>query len=704
MNLRTISTKQYNIQKSNSLWRRKMSRKSILLALFVVLAAFALAACKGETVTTTIETIKTVVVTQEVIVEGTPQIVEVVVTATPEPVVEAPRTLVICMGQEPDSLYPYGTSMLAASQVLEAIYDGPIDARTYAYQPIILEKLPSLADGDAVINAVDVVAGDMVVDAGGTPGALAAGMVVKPAGCRTADCAITYDGTSALQMDQMVVTFKLLPGLTFSDGTPLTAADSVYSFGLANDPDSPTTKYIGERTTTYEATDDVTNVWTGMPGYADATYFLNFYTPYPEALWGQYSAVDLVTEIDAQGLWLGWGAYKVDEWARGDSIRLSANPNYFRASEGLPKFATLVYRFIGEDPNAAIAAILAGECDIVDQTIGLESQSQLLLELQAAGQLNATFITGTTYEHADFNILPVESYLNSGGFAGHDTDGNGVGPFGDLRLRQAVAMCMDRQAVVDTVFYGQSITINTYIPPEHPLYNPANVAWPYDPVAAGVLLDEIGWLDADGDPATPRVATAVEGVPDGTLLSFNYNTTGSAQRMAATQIMAESALACGMQMNLAYYPASEWFAEGPDGILFGRKFDLGQFAWLTGVQPACDLFITAAIPGDPAAVDANGVAIFPSGWGGQNETGFSDPAYDTACLAAIQSLPGEEAYTTNHLAAQLIFSEQLPIVPLYLRLKLAATRPDMCNFFMDPTANSEMWNVEEFNYGAACGQ
>jgi hypothetical protein len=36
---------------------------------------------------------------------------------------------------------------------------------------------------------------------------------------------------------------------------------------------------------------------------------------------------------------------------------------------------------------------------------------------------------------------------------------------------------------------------------------------------------------------------------------------------------------------------------------------------------------------------------------------------------------------------------------MFLRLKLAATRPDMCNFIMDPTANSEMWNIENFDYG-----
>ena len=404
----------------------------------------------------------------------------------------------------------------------------------------------------------------------------------------------------------------------------------------------------------------------------------------------------------ARGLRFGWGAYVVDEWVLGDHLSLHANPNYFRAAEGLPKFANLVYRFTGANSNANIAAILAGECDIVDQTASLDDQSELLLELQAAGQINASFMTGTTYEHADFNILPVESYLNSGAFAGWDTDGNGIGPFGDVRLRQAVAMCMDRQAAVDTVLFGQSVVISTYIPPEHPLYNPENTVWPYDPVAAGALLDEIGWLDSDGDPATPRVATGVEGVPDGTPLQFRYETTTATMRQQATQIMAESALACGIQMDLGYYPSGEWFADGPDGILFGRKFDLGQFAWLTGVQPACDLFKGTDVPGDDTLVDADGNPLFPYGWGGQNETGYQNPEFDLVCNAALQSLPGEDAYTENHLAAQLIYSNDLPTVPLFLRLKLAATRPDMCNFFMDPTANSEMWNIEAFDYGAGC--
>ena len=653
---------------------------------------FVIAACSPT------EVVKTVIVTQEVQVAGTPVIRQVFITATPEPVkpTEAtPRTLVICMGQEPDTLYYSG--MWAAVVVLSAIYDGPIDNNNFAYQPVILEKLASLADGDAVINPVPVKAGDTVVDNDGNPATLTAkssdtaGTMVRPAGCRSADCAVEYDGSNVTEMDQLAVTSKLLPGLLWSDGTPLTTADSVYAYQLSADPATPGSRFIFERTASYEAKGELTIGWTGVPGFLDSTYMLDFAAPFPQHVMGQYSAAELVTQFDAQGLWTGWGPYIIDEWIKGEQIILHKNPNYFRASEGLPHFDNLIYRFTGGDPNAAIAAVLAGECDIVDTTTALEGQSQLLLELQAQGQINPTFVTGTFFEHASFNIQPSESIINSGVFAGWDQDGDRLGPFGDVRLRQAIAKCMDRQAVVDTALYGQSVVIDTYLPPNHPLFAADAKHWPYDPAAATTLLDEIGWKDTDNDPATPRVAQAVTGVPDNTLLEFNYETTTAPMRQQVSQILAQNLADCGIKVNLDYHPASEWFANEPDGRLFGRLYDLGEAAWTTGSEPPCGLYLGSEIP-----MEANG-------WTGQNFTGFNDPAFNSACLAAYQSLPGEEAYADNHLEAQRIFAEQLPAVPLFLRLKLAITRPDMCNFVMDPTGG-EMWNIENFDFGARCNK
>ena len=101
--------------------------------------------------------------------------------ATPTPI---PRILTICLGAEPDTLYFYGGGSMAQSHILEAIYDGPIDTRGFDYQPVILEKLPSLADGDATFEPVAVQTGEQVVDNRGQQVPLEPGVVVRPFGCK----------------------------------------------------------------------------------------------------------------------------------------------------------------------------------------------------------------------------------------------------------------------------------------------------------------------------------------------------------------------------------------------------------------------------------------------------------------------------------------------------------------------------------------
>ena len=90
-----------------------------------------------------------------------------------------------------------------------------------------------------------------------------------------------------------------------------------------------------------------------------------------------------------------------------------------------------------------------------------------------------------------------------------------------------------------------------------------------------------------------------------------------------------------------------------------------------------------------------------TGWGGdnQNNTGWANAAYDAACQTALGSLPGTPAYEQSHMAAQRIFAEELPVLPLFLSLKVSATRPDVFNFSLDPTQNSELYNIYEYDLG-----
>ena len=271
------------------------SKKLALAALFALFGAVLLAACQPTTETVEVEVTR--VVTETVVEEGETVEVTVVVTETVveevvvEPEVEEEavnKDLIVCMAQEPDTLYQYGGSMLVQSAVRHGLYTNYINTLSYDYQADGLVKIPSLADGDAVINSVEVNAGDTVLDSAGEAVTLEDGVEVTTSDGET----VAFAG-DALMMDQLVVTFQMEEGITWSDGEPVTADDSVYSFELASDPDTPSSKFTIERTASYVAVDDSTTEWTSIPGYMDSTYFVNFYLPEPRHVLEGYTAAEL---------------------------------------------------------------------------------------------------------------------------------------------------------------------------------------------------------------------------------------------------------------------------------------------------------------------------------------------------------------------------------------------------------------------------
>jgi peptide/nickel transport system substrate-binding protein len=613
---------------------------------------------------------------------ATPSATAPSVTAVPTSAV--PRILTVCLGGEPNTLYPFADLNDAARSVLAAIDDGPIDTVNYAYQPVILTKLPSLADGDAQIVPVQVSAGTKIVDADGTLTALTAGTRLRPSSCRQDDCAITYDGVSPLKMDQLMVTFHMRPDITWSDGTPVTADDSIYAYQIAADPNTPGSKVLANRTQSYETADAATTQWWGIPGYLDPSFMTNFWTPAPRHLWGKYKAADLPTMDIASRSPVGWGPYAVKEWIAGDHITLNKNPYYFRASSGYPKFDQLVFRFIS-DPNAGISELAAGHCDILDPSVRLDSQVALIQQMQQSGQIHASIVPGMAIEWLGLGIVPA-TYTDGINLA----LGDRPDILADPRTRQGIALCLDRQKVVDTVLFGQSDVPTSFVPPQHPLYDGNVPGYAFDPAAGAQLLQQAGWRDLDGNPATPLSAVSVKNVPAGTQLKLNYYSTPALQRRQVVDILTQSLAKCGIGVNVQYYDQNDLYAPGPQGLLFGRRFDLIEYAMATdAVQPPCDWFTSSEIP------------TADNHWVGTNVTGYKSAPYDAACRAAQLALPGEPAYKTAFQQAQTIFANDLPAIPLYFRLKVAASRADVCHFDLDASANP-LWNVEAFDMGPGC--
>ena len=661
----------------------KILNKHILRTLIVILVILV---CACGSPTSPEPLVETLVVMETV--QAPPVEVIKVVTPTPEPA--GTPTLVICLPEDPGRLADQSTH-ISTQAILSAVYDGPIDSNAYAYQPVILEKLPSLADGDAWLTPVTVSEGDHVVDAHGDVVLLVANgeepIQLVPAGGGEP---VGYQGGD-FQMDQLAASFTLLPNLVWSDGAPLTASDSVFAFDMKTDLDYYYfIDYLEERTTSYQLGDDpqgLTTVWTGLPGFMDPAYYTNFFSPKPEHMHNQ-------EDYNPSLAPLGWGPYVVGDW-EGESITLQKNPNYFRAAEGLPRFDTLVFRFIGNDSNAGLAALLNGECDILGTP--LDDQIELILELQSSNLLSDAFTTGTSWEQITFGIQHLDY---------DDGYQVGVDPpdiFSDVRVRQAFMLCLDRQTVVDTVTFGRSKVIDTFVPSEHPLFNPAARHYDFDVEAGRALLEQAGWVDNDEDPATPRVARGVKNVPNGTPLQVTYETSDTPIRQQVTTILQQSLAECGIQADVYLHPELALMGD----TVFGRRFQLGEFAWEIVVEPSCKFFLSSQVPDflEPSWIsimDGQERKFTDFGLGGQNIGGFVNQEFDRACNPAPNSLKGQAEYIAAHHEAQRIFAEQLPVMPLFQSLSIGAARPDMCNFILDPTASTNYWNIEEFDYGEGC--
>ncbi|MGW8249797.1 MAG: ABC transporter substrate-binding protein [Anaerolineales bacterium] len=598
-------------------------------------------------------------------------------TLTPEP--PPLRVLAVCLTQEPTSLFPYADSSLGARAVRQAIYDGPLEIVDYRVQAVILEQVPDITNGGAVLEQVQVRLGDLIVDAAGELTSLAQGVTYLPSGCLESSCAVAYSGVDPVSMDQLAVRFSLRDDISWSDGVPLTAQDSLYSFEIARELFPQVRADLIQHTSSYKALDERSVEWRGVPGYLDPSYQSNFFHPLPEHAWSSVPVEELASAEQSARMPLGWGAYVLDEWVAGDHMTLSKNEGYFRSEEGLPNFDRLVFRFV-TDSVEALAALQAGECDLINEVPPDYYPQEALSQVQAMAAVEPFYVQDTAWEQLAFGVQPIDP--GSPAF------------FGGKEVRQAAAQCIDRQQIIQALSLQASQVMDSYIPARHPLFNADAATYTYDPEAGAAALQAAGWVDLDNDPTTPRQAQGVPGVADATPFQVELLVLDNSERDLVAGIIQEGLAQCGIEVQVRSLGAEELFAPGPDGAVFGRQFNLAQFGWPTSQQPPCELFTSAEIPGP--------YPDYPKGWGGANASGYSRAEYDQACLHARNSLPDDSLHRESHLQAQAYFGEDLPALPLFSRYRVVLARADICGLMPDNLAGSALWNIETLDYGDGC--
>ncbi|MCJ7715513.1 MAG: ABC transporter substrate-binding protein [Anaerolineales bacterium] len=578
------------------------------------------------------------------------------------------RTLSICLGDEPDSLFLYGDQSTSASIIRQAIYDTPVDKVNFLYSSALLEEIPSQENGLVVVVPVEVYPGDKIVDSKGNLTILASGVEYRPSECSAPECLKTFQNQAPVVLDQVEIRFPLKAGINWADGTPLTAIDSEFSYWVARDLYGSGGPRKTKYTASYTIEDEKIILWKGVPGFLGIySYPEYFFPPLPQHLLADLTLEEVRNSERTSRQPLSWGPYRITEWIPGDHISLVKNENYHLNSEGLPAFDSLVFRFV-DGGEEALAAYFSGECEVVANEPGLFDFLSEIEVREQEGDLNIVYIEGYAWEQLSFGINSLDSNQDL---------------LRDPGTRQAISQCINREVISSARGDAGSVIGNFYLPGD-PRIKTQSTGTPYQPGDAIALLEEIGWIDHDQDPDTPRIAQNVEDIRDGTPFQLSLLTADLDGLPRSAELIQEDLKTCGIDVKVELLPASELLAPGPEGPIFGRQFDLALFAWATGNYHPCRLFLSDEIPGN--------YPVYPKGWGGVNAPGYSSDSFDAACDLILTSLPDSPGVQEAVERLTSLFEEDLPVLPLFFRRQIIVTGSELSGF--ENGIYDLFWNIE----------
>lgn len=312
--------------------------------------------------------------------------------------------LVMAFTQEPASLWGLVEDAAVTRMVNQLTSLLPGTTYDYDYQPFGLKTIPTVDNGGAKLSEVEVKAGDMVWDTAGEAVALADGVEVR----NSAGEPVTFSG-DPITMNQLSVTFEFQDGLKWEDGEPLTQADFELGAKIDCDPDSGATSFsVCESRAGIDFTGDTSYTINYLPGAVWSEYSIYWLNAYPahQALSDGRKLADVpasewatLPEIAEDPL--SSGPYTVESWEKGQRMVLAANPNFFK---GEPAIKEITIQFVA-DTNQAVAQLLTGDVDLVDQTtLGAGPELETVLKEAEAGTIQAVTIASPTWEHMDFNM------------------------------------------------------------------------------------------------------------------------------------------------------------------------------------------------------------------------------------------------------------------------------------------------------------
>lgn len=339
-------------------------------------------------------------------------------------------------------------------------------------------------------------------------------------------------------------TITIKDGLTWNDGEPVTADELLFTaqYGVEHHigffdsyydlVDFDASEVVDEKTVVFRLTPGNVNFWNG------AGYWI------PVMRQSEWESVEDPSTYSYSGM--GYGPYYISEWVDGEYIVLDRNPYFTLANDGKGAYLDQVVFRIYTDENAMVLALQNGEIDVCANYLSAPSVTQL--------QGNDSYV---------INSVPSLGYS----FIGFSQTNELLT---DVNVRKAIAMCVDRDALVNIAFAGAATAMYTPISPVYTEFVASDIRQPaFDTAAAGELLENAGYTDSDGD----GVRESESGEP----LSFTITYKDGPNTDGVMSILQPALAEAGIELVLQHVDAATFSAN----VTQGHTYDISYSSWGT---------------------------------------------------------------------------------------------------------------------------